>query len=104
MGIAVNDRQAKQSLNRILFYSCTGFGAAGRLNRRTAILTKERIAMALNSRLTFRLHGNDLADLHRIAQAEGVSVSNAVRMLIRMKAPVTGSQSKPSRIWPFARG
>lgn len=59
--------------------------------------------MSLNSRLTFRLHGNDLTELRRIAQAEGISLSNAVRMLIRMKAPVTGSQSKPSRIWPFAR-
>jgi Ribbon-helix-helix protein, copG family len=61
--------------------------------------------MPLDSRLTFRLQGDDLFELHRIAQAEGVSISNAVRQLIRAKAPVTGSlpESRRSGIWPFIR-
>lgn len=61
--------------------------------------------MALDSRLTFRLHCNDLVELHRIAQAEGVSISNAVRMLIRMKVPVSGSlpESNRSGFWPFRK-
>ena len=61
--------------------------------------------MSLDSRLTFRLHGNDLIELHRIAQAEGISISNAVRMLIRTKAPATRSlqESTRSGIWPFIR-
>jgi hypothetical protein len=68
-------------------------------------MTKEKF-MLLDSRLTFRLHGNDLIELHRIAQAEGISISNAVRMLIRTKkAPVTGSlpESTRSGIWPLFR-
>jgi hypothetical protein len=67
-------------------------------------MTKEKF-MPLDSRLTFRLHGNDLIELHRIAQAEGISISNAVRMLIRTKAPVTGSlpESTRSGIWPLFR-
>jgi len=61
--------------------------------------------MALDSRLTFRLQENDLIELHRIAQAEGVSISNADRKLIKATAPVTESmlETRLSGIWPFRR-
>jgi hypothetical protein len=82
------------------------FGGMSDLNRFTGkIMTKEKF-MALDSRLTFRLQGDDLFELHRIAQAEGISISNAVRMLIRTKkAPVTRSlpESTRSGIWPLFR-